>query len=141
MTIVYVVNSIELVKKKSGVVTAKSNVNGVYTDPSDAYRTACELIEKHLKRNKYYAPDGPSPKNAQESKKSKESKESSEPELEKPATEYDKRQAAVSKRMSKKEPWAAIYYKMDNFISEWAPTIAELNMKILDVRVNDTDLN
>ena len=130
MKVIYVVHSVQVVKKKNGL-RPKPNVTEAFIDPSRAHKTACKTIEKIIKRESYFtekpAKSAP-PADAPTSPTS-------------PTNEYEKRVARVKEIMESDQPWPAKYYDMDDLLSRWCPTVVELNCKKYDVRVSECDLS
>lgn len=130
MPVIYVVNAVQVVRKKKGGFSVKSVIYDSFDDPSAANQLACEVIEKILKKENYFTEK---PSKAKENENEKES--SDEPSV------WDTRKQEVHDTMRSEEPPAAKYYDMMSFL-DWCPEIPELaNTKKYDVLVCESELH
>jgi hypothetical protein len=140
MKVIYVVHSVQVVKKKNGL-RPKSSVSEAFNDPSRAHKTACKSIEKIIKREGYFTekPAGLAGRN--EPAPSADTVARPARPANPAASEYEKRMLHVKEIMESEQTWPARYYDMDDLLSLWCPTVAELNCKKYDVRVSECDLS
>lgn len=145
MKVIYVVHSVQVVKKKNGF-RPKPTVTEAFSDPSRAHKTACKSIEKIIKRENYFTEKPPKTAKVPEPAEPAEPAKPAEPaepakSIETAPSEYEKRMGCVKEIMESDQPWPAKYYDMDDLLSRWCPTVAELNCKKYDVRVSECDLS
>ena len=114
MTIVYVVNVVNVVSKKRGGYSIKHDIQGAYKNPSQAQSKACKIITRLLEKEHYFVTAD---------------------------DDANARKDAVDEIMKNEDPPAGKYYDLDNLMYEWSGDIPDLQTKKYDVHVTETKLS